>query len=739
MGCDITYHPASKADIQQAYFKPLNESAVNEEQLSQLSPENKQRYLTLIKEGKQVNNTQSFDTTHGYYASVALGFFHPYYYIRGASFSFLLETYPYYRKYIERWHSILPDFSFNQQVYNEVIINYSSGVYLSSAGVKQLWNDYHNNPMTKLELDFYFDTDIQQFLSALKDALQQNKGLLEASEVYSPFGGNASSDENLIVKNDTPFDFNPSLSLEKQYYQIVNKIFDSSVEPNFTPLEQLKAHYPFPEKIEFALGWLKDVTCELPEAEQHYNNAIELGFDDFIIHHFYGEFYRLIKKDTRQAVEQYQLSLRKNPNYELNHIRIGDIAEEERDWKTAKKAYEKAIAIYPLQAEYYNNLGVYECNLFNFSQGIKHYRRATQLNLQYFQAYKNLTWQLYKSGEFEECQIVTLLALQKFGHTGTFYDVLGRASLKMGDKQQAIDYFKTSIQECPEYPESYCELSDIYDNKIDRAIDILNQCLQNNPDYEFGYYKRGKLNSRKGDYQQAEVDFLTAIDLGDITTNTYVSLGFVYSEGLKQPQKAIDAYQKAIEIAPRYEIAHRNMAISYWDLGASHKALQKLDDALQLVPDTYNALLNKGIYLQQLKRYDEAIIAFHNLLKYYPNNKKGLINLAYNYYDTQQYRKAIEQFKTVLSIDSNHYNSALYSALCCYYLKDYIQAITYYSHAIELEPNNAKNYFNRGLCYENVEDKAKAIDDYEKAIILDANYEKAHNRLIQLKKKGFWF
>ena len=739
MGYDITYHPASKADIQQAYFKPSNETSVNEEQLNQLSPENRHRYLTLIEESKQVKNTQSFDTTHGYYASVALGFFQPYYYIRGASFSFLLETYPYYRKYVERWHNILPDFSFNQQVENLIIVNYSSGVYLSSIGVKRLWNDYHNNPMTKLELDFYFDADIQQFLSALHYAHQQNKGLLEASEVYSPFEGSASSKDNLIIKKDTLFDLNPDLPLEKQYYQAVNEILDNRGKPKFTPLEQLKTHYPFPEKIEFALGWLKDVTSGLSEAEQHYNNAIELGFDDFIIHHFYGEFYRLIKKDNKKAVEQYQLSLSKNPNYELNHIRIGDIAEGERDWKTAKATYEKAIVINPLQAEYHNNLGVYECNLFNFSQGVKHYRRATQLNPKYFQAYKNLTWQLYKRGEYEESQMVALLALGKFEHSGNFYDVLGRSSLKMGNRQQAIDYFISSIQECPDYPECYCGLADIYDNESKKALSIMNQCLANNPYYGFGYYKRAKLHSKKGNYQQAEADFLTAIDLGDITVNTYVSLGFVYSEGLKQPQKAIDAYQKAIEIDPRYEMAHRNMAISYWDLGEPDKALQKLDDALQLVPDSYNALLNKGIYLQNLKRYDEAIKAFHNLLQYYPNNQKGQINLAYNYYDTQQYRKAIEHFKTVLTIDPDHYNSALYAALCCYFLKDDTQAITYYSQAIELKPNISKNYFNRGLCYENVGDITKAIDDYEKAVILDANYEKAHNRLKQLKKKGRWF
>jgi tetratricopeptide (TPR) repeat protein len=734
MSYDITYHPASKADIQQAYFKPLNETSANEEQLCKLSPEDKQRYLTLIKEGKQVKNTQSFDTTHGYYASVALGFFQPYYYIRGASFSFLLETYPYYRKYLERWHNILPDFSFNQQVSNEIVVNYSSGVFLSSAGVKQLWDDYHNNPITKLELDFYFDADIQQFLSALHYAHQQNKGLLEASEVYSPFEGNASSKDNLIVKNDTPFDFNPSLSLEKQYYQAVNKIFDNRGKPKFTPLEQLKTHYPFPEKIEFALGWLKDSTCELPEAELHYHNAIELGFNNFIVHHFYGEFYRLIKKDNKQAVEQYQLSLSKNPNYELNHIRIGDIAEVERDWKTAKAAYEKAIAINPIHAEYHNNLGVYECNLFNFGQGIKHYRRATQLNPQYFQAYKNLTWQLYKSGEYEESQMVALLSLEKFKDLGNFYDVLGRASLKMGNRQKAIDYFKTSIRECPNYPESYCELSDIYENESEKGLSIINKCLINNPKYGFGYYKRAKKHSKNGSYQQAEVDFLKAIDLGDTTANTYTSLGFVYSEGLKQPQKAIDTYKKAIEVDPRYEMAHRNMAISYWDLGESNEALQKLDDALKLVPDTYTTLFNKGIYLQRLKRYNEAIIAFQNLIRYYPNNHKGQVNLAFNYYDTKQYRKAIEHFKIALTIDPNHYNSAFYAALSCYFLKDDTQAIVYYSRAIELKPNNAKDYFNRGLCYENVGNKNKAISDYEKAVVLDANYEKAYDRLKRLKK-----
>ncbi|GAB1855805.1 hypothetical protein MHTCC0001_06400 [Flavobacteriaceae bacterium MHTCC 0001] len=737
MDYDITYHPASKANIQQVYFEVLRETSVNKAQLNQLSPENKQRYLSLLKEGKQVKNTQSFDSTHGYFASVALGFFYPYYYVRGASISFLLETYPYYRKYLERWHNISPNFSFHQKVHSKIVENYSSGVYVSPKGVKQLWNDYHNDPKTKLELDFYFDADIQQFLSVLNDARQQNKGILEASEVYSPFEGNASSDEHLIVKNDTPLSYNPYLELEKQYYQAVNTIFDNRNNPTFSSLAQLKTHYPFPEKIEFALGWLKDVIGELQEAEQHYRDAIELSFDNFIIRHFLGDFYRLIKKDNKQAIEQYHLSLSMNPDYELNYIRIGDIAETERDWKTAKTTYEKAIAINPLRAEYHNNLGTYACNLFHFNEGIMHYKKAIELNPKYFQAYKNLTWRLYKSSKWEECQRITTLALQKFGHTGNFYDVLGRTSLKIGERQKAIDYFTTSIKECADYPESYCELANIYDTEFNKALAILNQCLEHNPNYGFGYYKRAKLHSKKGNYQQAEADFLAAINLGDITANTYASLAFVYSKGLKQPLKAIEANKKAIEISPRYDLAHRNMALIYWDLGETDKALQKLDDALQLVPDTYSVLLNKAIYLRRLKRYEASTIAFHNLLEYYPNNQEGSINLAYNYYETQQYQKAIEHFANVLMMDPNHYNSNFYTALCHHFLNDYNQALTYYSRVIELKPGNAKNHFNRGLCYENVGQEKKAMADYEKAMMLDPNYERAKHQLKQLKNKKY--
>lgn len=733
MGYDITYHPASEADIQQVYFNQLAANSVADGRLNLLSADDRQRYLSIIEQGKQVKNTEHFDTTHGYFAAIALGFFQKYYYIRGASLSFLLDTYPYYRQYISRWHKILPDFAFSQTVDNTIISNYSSGVYLSATGVNNLWHDYHHHAQIQLELEFYFDTDISQFLAALDDARKQNKGLLEATEVYSPSEGNCSSDQHLVVENNSVPEVNPNISLEKQYYQLVNALLDKANNVKIASLGKLKMDYPFPEKIEFALGWIKDECMGALDAEQHYLNAIASGFDNFITHHFLGEFYRLVKKDNQQAITQYQLSLDKNPNYELNYIRIGDIAEQERDWKAAKSAYEKAIAIYPLAAEYYNNLGVYEQHLFNAKQSIAYYRKAMQLKHNYFDVYKNLAWQLYKNYEFEESQAVALLALTQFPNKGTFYDVLGRASLKSGDKQQAIDYFNESIADYPSYAPCYCELADIYEDVPEKYFAVINQCIDQNPSYGFAYYKRGKLFSRQGEYAHAEKDYLAAIELGDITANSYASLAFVYSN-LKQPIKAIDALQQAIDLEPNYELAHRNMALAYWDLGESDKALQKLDDALSLVPDSYVALLNKGIYLKNLKRFDEAINACKNLLRSYPQDTKARSTLAKCYYETQQWFDAIVQYKKVLLVDANDEAALFYTAICYHQLHNYHVAGYCYNQLIKNKPQ-AIDYFNRGLCHEQLGNTSLAIDDYNHALRLNPDYDKAKNAIQRLNQR----
>src|SRR5690348_15700252 len=75
---------------------------------------------------------------------------------------------------------------------------------------------------------------------------------------------------------------------------------------------------------------------------------------------------------------------------------------------------------------------------------------------------------------------------------------------------------------------------------------------------------------------------------------------------LSQWDKALVAYQKALEIEPDYAIAHCNLGILYTALAQNDNAILHLKKAIALNPDLLPALNQLGdIYLRE-EKYNEA-------------------------------------------------------------------------------------------------------------------------------------
>lgn len=74
--------------------------------------------------------------------------------------------------------------------------------------------------------------------------------------------------------------------------------------------------------------------------------------------------------------------------------------------------------------------------------------------------------------------------------------------------------------------------------------------------------------------------------------------------------EAIEACEKAIEIDPKLAEAYQSKGISLIGLGRYDEAIQALDIAIEMKPNNPNAWTGKGIALRQLGRYDEASICY---------------------------------------------------------------------------------------------------------------------------------
>lgn len=150
--------------------------------------------------------------------------------------------------------------------------------------------------------------------------------------------------------------------------------------------------------------------------------------------------------------------------------------------------------------------------------------------------------------------------------------------------------------------------------------------------------------------------------------------------------KAIQAYQKVIELDPMYAEAYNNLGIIYQDIGDFDKAIEAYQKAIEVNPQYMKAYNNLGILLFLNNRYEESTQAFQKALEINPGNIESYINLGILLKKQGEFKKAIECFQKALAIN----------------------------------PFNGETHYNIGMLYEQLEDYNLAIGHYQKFIQLSS-------------------
>ncbi len=152
----------------------------------------------------------------------------------------------------------------------------------------------------------------------------------------------------------------------------------------------------------------------------------------------------------------------------------------------------------------------------------------------------------------------------------------------------------------------------------------------------------------------------------------------------KEFSKAIQAYQKVIELDPTYVEAYNNMGIVYQMLGNADRAFGAYQKATEINPRYEKGYNNLGILLLLKGRYEEALGSFQKALAVNPDNIEAHINLGILYKKKGQWEKAIESYQKALAIDPLHRETHYNIALLYEQLENLELAISHYQQFIQL-------------------------------------------------------
>ncbi len=232
------------------------------------------------------------------------------------------------------------------------------------------------------------------------------------------------------------------------------------------------------------------------------------------------------------------------------------------------------------------------------------------------------------------------------------------------------------------------------------------------------------------------------------------SLGLAYLEGRNQ-ERAMVAYQRAIEIDPsnadaqmnlgnlyqiqkRYEESRRHLELAlqanpshvyaminlgnwYSYQGNIGEALQCLDAALAINPQLVEPHQVRGRILHDQGRFEEAIRDYEVVVQLNPDssgtyNSLGTVYLAKNQFDT-----ATQNFQIALQLDPKSSSACTNLGTVLARQGNYREAAGWFEQAIRLEPSLIDAMYNLGNCYALLDRTQEAIALYQKILAAQPN------------------
>lgn len=322
----------------------------------------------------------------------------------------------------------------------------------------------------------------------------------------------------------------------------------------------------------FCCVCLLSMICMLLSSGCAGNNkvrAVELYIDAEVFNEL-GEKQRAVKK-LNAAVEA-------DRNFSLAYSLLGKIYEQLDDYQNSAASYEKATSLNPLSFEDFFNLGrVYQL-MKKFVKAIEAYSTASELEPLHLETRINTAQSYFQIEDYNNALNAAMQAENIDPNTSEVQKLLGDIYGSKKDYDQAIGSYKRALETDSNNPAIMSSLGVVYlkTGRNEPAQKLLTSVTEqqplNNSAWQYLGYCYLQLNSRAVQtYTDAmkeegeDIEFLTGLK----------------QNAEKTMKKAVDCYNRAIEIDNNDWQAHRGLGVAFMlqSLNASDETLK--DQAIE--------------------------------------------------------------------------------------------------------------------------------------------------------------
>ncbi len=194
------------------------------------------------------------------------------------------------------------------------------------------------------------------------------------------------------------------------------------------------------------------------------------------------------------------------------------------------------------------------------------------------------------------------------------------------------------------------------------------------------------------------------------------------SRWIYKDKNHIERDNKIIHILDRNELIceiHFCRGTMQYMSGRGDKAIEHYDRAIELSPRCARAYNNRGGAHLILSEHEQAISDFNKAINLSPDYISAYHNRANAYLDTEQYAEAIADYSRAIELQPQFAKAYYGRGFAHLSLGHYNEAIDDYTQAITLNPAYARAYYTRAIGYAHLGERAEAVQDMLQAINLD--------------------
>lgn len=275
-----------------------------------------------------------------------------------------------------------------------------------------------------------------------------------------------------------------------------------------------------------------------------------------------------------------------------------------------------------------------------------------------------------------------------------------------------------------------------------RALEMYNRVLKLRPNDFQPYFQIAQLLIEEENYDEASlyINKMLSLDLPHSFKILAYNLKLKIVGKQKRKEEAENLKLKIEEIKKCERLFSEGL--KYAELKYYEKAIEKFNKVIEIEPENGSAYYNKGLALEHLQRFSEALDCYSKSISLNPeveNRKSAYSRCAYNIgvllRSNNEPHKAIEYFDKALEYNPTFYECIMAKGDAFQDIEKYDESISLYNSAIKSEPNRAEAYISKGYSLYELGKKLEALKCLETALKIEpANPIAIHNKSQLLKE-----